>query len=56
MSRKYYLSVEIICDKCGCKDTLDDGFSTTEDNLQSHIDNYYKNIDGKDLCEDCQIN
>ena len=53
MSRIYYLSVEVTCDKCGIKDTLDNG-SENEASLNAHVANYYAQIDGKDLCEDCQ--
>jgi hypothetical protein len=34
------------------KDTLDDG-STTEEQLELHVERYYHKKDGKDLCDDC---
>lgn len=52
MARKYYLSVSITCDKCGIEDTLDNQ-TESRDELEPHIQRRYKNIKGKDFCEDC---
>lgn len=51
--RKYYIECCIICDKCGIKDYLDDGITTTVDDLDYHIDKYFKKHNGSDLCLDC---